>query len=337
MKQSVIPWIIVVIMSIYVYGLTYHVHHRLPPEPSYEFYDTAFVMVEIKGVEGVHNVYGRFNNILEGKHQLIKAKNQGPDIYQLTFRVNSPRPAILYVDDEDFEIFLVPGDTSLKVSMEVNPVTYQIDSLDFLGNTAGICNYFQDKSNKFYQVGLRKNRNIIDSENFEYFSLKLDSMAAMELGFLAEQEIYHDLPEWFVDFEKNEVLYHKAYLKLSKAFNREVPQKYLDNIPTKNEAAVFSYYYYLYLNTYISNLQRQNDAESSEVESTLNSEQKLQIADSLLTGEPHDVFMTRVLFTHITRGEYEFVRDQLIKFQNRFSRKKYFRFLRAQLEKAGAI
>ena len=52
---------------------------------------------------------------------------------------------------------------------------------------------------------------------------------------------YYDDFEHVDNFEKNEVLYHKAYLKLSKAFNRDVSGEYLDQLPVHNEEAVFSY------------------------------------------------------------------------------------------------
>lgn len=335
MKQPIVPWIIVGIMCLYVYGLTYHAEHRIPPEPSYDFYDTTTVRVVIDGSNVVHDIYGRFNNILEGERVLVKARDAGPNQYKLTFKVNSPRPAVLFIDDEDLEIFLVPGDTSLVVHATVDPNVYLIDSLNFDGTTSGICSYYKNKTRRFQKVHLRSARSIVDSEDFSQFSLKLDSMAARELSFLAEQQIYDSLPDWFVDFERTEILYQKAYLKLSRAYNLEIPTHMLDKVKIDNEAAVFSYYYYLYLNSYFSMLDpthAENSADSLSYQDQLVTASRIHLADSLLTQGPHDVFITRSLFTHIKNGEWDFVKSQFEKYKDKFFSKKYYRFIDMQLK-----
>ncbi|MEZ4829224.1 MAG: hypothetical protein R3C61_23500 [Bacteroidia bacterium] len=337
MKQPVVPYIIVGIMCIYVYGLTYHAEHRIPPEPAYDFYDTTTVRVVISGTDIAPDIYGRFNNILEGERQLVKARDAGPDQYKLTFQVNSPRPALLFIDDEDLEIFLVPGDTSLVVHATMDQGVYQIDSLEFEGTTAGICKYYKNKTNRFQKVHLRATRNIVDSEDFLQFSLKLDSMAARELSFLAEQEIYDSLPGWFVDFERTEILYQKAYLKLSRAYNRDIPEKLLDRMSIDNEAAVFSYYYYLYLNSYFSSLEEGTLLAGNDNDSLANMEEqiteaRIRMADSLLTEGPHDVYITRSLFNHLKNNQVEFVERLFKKYGDRFFSKKYYRFIDWQLK-----
>ncbi|MDX2248923.1 MAG: hypothetical protein SF052_19195 [Bacteroidia bacterium] len=336
MKQPIVPSIIVGIMCLYVYGLTYHAEHRIPPDPSYDFYDTTTVRVIISGSDVVHDIYGRFNNILEGERQLVKARDAGPNQYKLTFQVNSPRPAVLFIDDEDLEIFLVPGDTSLVVDAAMNPNTYLIDSLNFEGTTSGICSYYKNKTNRFQKVHLRATRSIVDSEDFGQFCLQLDSMAARELGFLAEQEIFDSLPEWFVDFERTEILYQKAYLKLSRAYNRDIPDYMLDKVAIDNEAAVFSYYYYLYLTSYFSSFD-DNRAEAEGTDSLSNQEQiftesRIHLADSLLTGGPHDVFITRSLFSHLKNNQLGFVEKLFQKYKDSFYSKKYYRFIEMQLK-----
>ncbi|MEZ4771797.1 MAG: hypothetical protein R3D00_01360 [Bacteroidia bacterium] len=335
MKQPIVPWIIVGIMCMYVYGLAYHAEHRTPPDPSYDFYDTTTVRVVIDGSNIVHDIYGRFNNILEGERLLVKARDAGPNQYKLTFKVNSPRPAVLFIDDEDLEIFLVPGDTSLVVHATVDPSAYLIDSLNFDGTTSGICSYYKNKTNRFQKVHLRSTRSIVDSEDFTQFSLKLDSMAARELSFLAEQQIYDSLPDWFVDFERTEILYQKAYLKLSRAYNRDIPANMLDKVKIDNEAAVFSYYYYLYLNSYFSALDPSlsaSNVDSLSPQELLVTESRIRMADSLLTNGPHDVFITRSLFTHLKNNEIDFVRSLFQKYKDKFFSKKYYRFIDMQLK-----
>ncbi|MEM7367330.1 MAG: hypothetical protein AAF587_01945 [Bacteroidota bacterium] len=333
MKHSAIPWALTVIMGLYVYGLTFYAQNRVPPEPSYDFYDTTCVSVQIHDPESLHDVYGRFNNILEGHYELIKARVEQKQ-YKLVFQVNSPRPAMLYIDDKALEIFLVPGDTSLKIDVHVNPVTYQFDSLIFHGKTKNICQYYLDKAVRFDQVHIRSKRGIIVSEDFESYVSKLDSMAARELAFLAEREIFSTLPDWFARFEKNEILYQKAYLKLSAAYNQDISPKLLDHIAIDNQGAVFSYYYYLYLKTYLAH-QLQDQIDLSPGGDSLQllkfTKAQLQVADSLLSGVPHDVFLTRSIFHQMTQGRTEIAEELLAQYESTFHQQKYVRFLHNQL------
>jgi hypothetical protein len=91
-------------------------------------------------------VFGTYNNIIEGERQNAKAVQQDDGQYEVTFWVNSPRSAVLYVDDEAIEIFLVP-DSSLQVRAVMNSQKRELDSLEFQGYTAGICQYYREKRN----------------------------------------------------------------------------------------------------------------------------------------------------------------------------------------------
>ena len=68
-------------------------------------------------MEGEPLIYGQFNNILEGKRQLVTADSVESHVHRLRFHVNSPRPALLYVDDHPIQLMLVPQDTSLHVGV----------------------------------------------------------------------------------------------------------------------------------------------------------------------------------------------------------------------------
>lgn len=319
----------------FVYGLTYHAKHRQPADPSYEFYDTTSVKIFIEGSKEIHDVYGRFNNILEGYRQLEKAKFLGDSVYQLVFKVNCPRPAFLFIDDEPIEIFLVPGDSSLHVQLEYSPSTYQIEALNFKGKTKGICEYYQKKTAYFGRSHIRAARHIVDSDSFSAFSAKLDSMAAKELSFLSEQQIFSTLPQWFANFEQNEILYQKAYLKLAHAFNKEVPSEQLDQIDTQNPDAVFSYYYYLFLRTYFTHLDPlhgQPDPTSDRARMAHELQHQMEMADKYLKEGPHDVFMSRIIFTLLKQKNLKLAKALFKRYEDTFFSKKYVRFLDMQIE-----
>ncbi|MEL6673372.1 MAG: hypothetical protein AAFR61_14305 [Bacteroidota bacterium] len=334
MKQSAVPWIVVALMAVYVYGLTYHAKTRAPREPVYDFYDTACVSVFIQD-QDLHDVYGQYNNILEGQRQLVKATKVGNGPFKLTFQVNSPRPATLYIDDEPVEIFLVPGDTSLIVTTWFNQESYYLDSLDFIGKMSGICQYYLRKQKEFERLHLRNTPHIIASEDMVDYAGKLDSMAAKELSFLVQQGVYSALPDWFVNFERAEILYQKAYLKLSASFNREGGNPMVDDVPLDNQAAVFSYYYYLYLNTFFAQTESEGKISSPDPDQIQQSH--LKEADMRLSEGPHDVFLTRAIFARLDAGNLDLAGELLEQFEDTFYSKKYVRFLRMQLEKRNSL
>ncbi len=329
--RSIIPWTIVLLMSIYVFSLTYHAKNRPPPNPAYDFYDTTVVNVYIFDFLELPDVYGRYNNIVEGERQLVEAIPDNVGYYRLAFKVNSPRPALLYIDDEAIEIFLVP-DSSLSISVFFNTTTRLPDSVKFEGYTARICEYYQQKAKKYSEVQAHLSRNTLKSEDFSTFSQRLDELALEATNFLSAYDMSNKLPNWFFNFERSEILYQKAYLKLSNAYNRQISQRYLDEIEINNEDAVFSYYYYLYLKSYIS----VQEMKSSQTLSR-NKDQKDQvfirqmtIGDTLLVGEMHDVFLTRMIFNQLKQNRLEMAEKMLKKYQGKFNRKKYERFLLAQ-------
>ncbi|MEM7657634.1 MAG: hypothetical protein AAF399_16000 [Bacteroidota bacterium] len=335
MKSSKAPWIIAVLMGMYVYGLTYYARHRVPPGPAYEFYDTTQVKVFVEGEQHEPLLFGRYNNILEGQRKMVQAVSSEGSYHLLKFEVNSPRPATLFVNDEALEIILMPGDTTLKLHLWLNPESELIDSVVFLGKGKGACAYLQDKADRFEQTHIRANRHTVASGDFEIYANKLDSLAARELAFLAEQEVFATLPDWFVGFEKNEILYQKAYLKLSAAFNREVDESLLDEVKLDNSKAVFSYYYYLYLTTYLKKqIQKAGTLTAQQIhpggEAYLRAQ--LNLADEILSGEPKDVFLTRAIFQQIQQGNLTIATELMKKYDSAFSRQKYSRFLKSQLE-----
>lgn len=331
MNRTVIPWIILIVIAFLVSALTYRAENALPPDPTYDFYDTAFVKVEIHGSDGIHDLFGRYNHILHGQRVLIKAKELEQGSWLLGFPVFSPRPAVLYVDDEALEIFLQPGDTTLKIEMWYTPATYAFDSIRYEGAMAPVCNYYLSKSREFNRVHIRGMSNTVGSEDFTSYSSRLDSMAAWELGLLAQEQVFSDLPEWFVEFERNDILYQKSYLKLSQSYNREVNTDLLDRLPVDNQSAQFSYYYYLYLHTLFAD-QSINQQDSLAYVTDL--KRQMASASDELSEATHDVFMTRMIYTLIQRKQLDIAEELLTQFKDSFHSKKYFRYLRATLLRA---
>lgn len=319
------PIVITTLMALYLGGLAYYHKFVYQPELKFNFYSTSPVKVQIANANDNYVVQGVFNNVIEGDRKTISSTKDSINRYCLDFRVNSPRPALIYIEGEAIEIFLVPDSTlHIKVLLDSDG---SLDSIDFSGKTAQICQYYHKKNEAFQNAKLRTSRNVVNSQNLLTYSKLLDSLTQVEYRFLDSQKIVYHLPEWFVDFEKNEMLYQKAYLKLSNLSKSAPPQGYLDSVKIDNGNAVFSYYYYLYLNTY---LKRRISEIAIAADSSKQMEMpELQIADTLLKSEVHDVYITRAIFRCLQKNDFALAKSLFEKHKN-FKERKYYRFLNTQ-------
>ncbi|MFK7970912.1 MAG: hypothetical protein AB8F95_11120 [Bacteroidia bacterium] len=318
--KTIIPWVILTLLTAYVWGLSYYSSHRQPPDPAINFYLQSGLHVMLHGADTSEvRVQGEFNNIIEGTQRQIQAVSKGADHWELAFELNSPRPARIYLNDTPLEVFLVQ-DSALNINAYFTEG--QLDTVIYSGPAAGICQYLAAKYHRFHRDQLAYFRNTKFEDNPVRHARLLDSLSRHELAFLLEQATPNALPDWFVAFEKNEILFQRAYLKLTNAPAGEPYTGYYDNIPAQDEGAVFSYSYYLYIRTLIDRMGGKNASVS----------EKIAIADTLLADEPRDVFITRSLLSAWSKGDKETVRGLYEKFSPSFSKKKYARFLKMQME-----
>lgn len=322
--NAIIPGVILTLMTVYVFGLSFYANNRKTPEPAFDFYGTTRVQVSLldqgEKQDSSHHVFGSYNNIIEGAKQHVMATSTESGTYDVNFRVNSPRSATLFIDDEAIEIFLVP-DSTLHISAVYDWANFKVEELAFEGYTAGICDYYHEKEKRFGRQHVRAYRTTAYADSMQRHAHILDSLAIQELAYMLIRSAPNNLPDWFIDFEKNEILYQKAYLKLANAYNRKTYDGYLDDIPLNDQSAVFSYYYYLYLRTYF-----QHRTGSTALPKQLAS------ADSLLQGEVKDVYLTQNIFSLFSEDKKEEAKALLEKYLNSFGKRKYERFLRKQVE-----
>lgn len=318
--KTIIPWVILTSLVSYVSVLSYYDGHRTPPEPAFNFYAQTQVTIHLHGADTMDvQAYGSYNNIFEGDEQTIMATAPNDSTWNLQFEINSPRPATLYVNDEAFQVCL-SLDSGLDVDIFMNPDTLEIDTTIYVGAMANVCDYYAAKSKRFLGNQLAEFRNTRMSESPAQHAHWLDSMATQELAFLLTNATPFSLPDWFITFEKSEILYRKAYLKRV-SYKEGAPfEGYYDEIPLMDQGAVFSYAYYLYLHTYF----RQEFPNSQDA--------GMAVADSTLWGEPHDVYVTRTLLQMWADDKKAEAKEIYQRYNGRFFRKKYPRFLRIRME-----
>lgn len=304
-------------MTAYVAFLSWANARRSAHKPEMDFYSKAVVKVHLRGGQQVpHEVYGMFHNLIEGERKLVAATSVGDSVFTLTFEVNSPRPATLYLDDDALEIFLLP-DSSLAVHAVVADGMANRQSLVFEGATAPVCRYYVARESAFGRAHLRSNRSILASDDLVAYARVLDSLAARETAFLTNFSEESPLPAWFSRFEESEIRYQKAYLKRSLAWNRTTPPGYLDSVANNDTGAVFSYYYYLYLGHVLQPSRAQTDAAETHA----------QAANRALFGEMRDVYLTRLIYRTAAEGNKKQAQALLDAHQNQFSLRRYVRFL----------
>ena len=318
--KTIIPWVILTLLTAYVSVLSYYASNRTAPDPAINFYSKSKVEITLHGADTSDvRALGEFNNIIEGDQQQINAIAIDSNRWELTFEINSPRPARIYLNDLPLEVFLVQ-DSMLRVDGFYKKS--QLDTVRYGGLPSGICRYYASKYQRFRRNQLAYFRNTRFEDNPIRHARLLDSLSRHELAFLLEQATPNKLPDWFIAFEKNEILFLKAYLKLTNAPLEEPYAGYYDQIPAQDEGAVFSYSYYLYLRTLVSRITGKGAGVS----------QTIAVADSLLEGETRDVFITRSLLTAWGKGDQTTVNELFKQYGSTFSKKKYARFMRMKME-----
>lgn len=328
-KNAIYPATLMTLIAAYIALLAYKASNQSLPTPGYDFYDTTYIHIDIKPQAELYDVYGVYNNILEGQRELVKANISEDSVYRLAFQVNSPRPGFVYINNEAINVFLAP-DSALHLQVHFNANGQQIDSIQFSGYTAEISRYYKVKSQEFNNVNLRAARNTIALDNFCEYSSTLDSIARQERTFLALHNLDKPLPSWFIRFEQSEIEYHKAYLKLAEYQDTTKSSPCLDELSLSNDEAKFSYYYYLYVKSYIKNFV----LDSPTGQSPSDVEVHLSAADTLLSGEVYDLYMTRTIFELLRRKQIPLAAKLIRQYDEKFSSKKYLRFLEYQLKQA---
>ena len=325
-KNAIYPATLMTLIAAYIALLAYKASNKELPTPDYDFYDTTYIHVNIWPKTELYDVYGVYNNIMEGQREIVKAQITPEGNYRLAFKVNSPRPGFVYINNEAVNVFLAP-DSALHMDIQFRPNGQLLDSISFSGYTSGISRYYKVKAQAFNNIRVRSARNTIAHNDFCEYSAILDSMAEKERTFLALFNLDHPLPSWFTGFEQSEIAYHKAYLKLSESADSTGSRKCLDSVPLNNEAAKFSYYYYLYVKAFI-----RKTLENTEGKDPLAVAQELAVADTLLQGEVHDLYFTRTIFEMLRRNKSTQASQLIKSYKDSFNSKKYLRFLDYQFK-----
>lgn len=252
--------------------------------PEFDFEQKAFLNLNCKNVNDTIKIQSWHWNSIPGE----ESKSDTLVVFENGFMlilVNVIKPKLVkfYFNNKRFDFFFVPGDTTfVEIDFSVN-----IDSilLAFNGKLASINQYHLAKYKRFQSWDY-----YIPRAGFTQSSLTAvdlvsnnDRQTKLELDFLNNYALNNTLPQWFQDYEKQNIIITSGYFKLNSIFYREfmlgiidtIPDGYyrfVDSIDIHDETSIITEYYFYYLSDLMSH---QRSLREIEIDS-LNKRDKIK-------------------------------------------------------------
>jgi len=283
-----------------------------PDVLTFQFEKQATLLVKHNPNNNEHSIVGQYIPFLSpdyiNGYKFSDTFNvDSTDDLILNYKISSPTETNLIVDRNLWlPVFLVPGDT-LSISFNLSDSSKIIQSIRFEGKYASINEYKIRRYEKFRESFEDKCAELSRS-NLSVMKLQnaIDSVATVELDFFNNYLEKNSLPNWYINYERDQIIYRAAFDKVVKIdswkwahIEEKIPNNYynfINNIKINNEDAFISQYYYyflwIYFNRFLPNDIYKMDV--SERRKILGSEY-LKISDSLLTGEIKEIFNTFII------------------------------------------
>lgn len=178
--------------------------------------------------------------------------------YKITLNSTHPFLGQLFLQNRRFPLFTIPNDT-LKIYIDLDLK----NSIKYEGKTEQINDYFLEKFKRFDYPDIAVPATNYTSPSFSIYegAAKIDSLFNEEIKFFSAYENRSDLPDWFIEMEKLNLIYYKAGFKIAAIssrnhFNGEDTKaddsyfNFLDSIPVNNPKALLSSHYFEFLESY---------------------------------------------------------------------------------------
>jgi peroxiredoxin len=279
---------------------------------TFQFDKPATLIINYIPDSSEHTIVGRYSPFLSPDYvnnykftDKLTISNQSN--FFLNYKISNPTDTDLILDSKLWiPLILVPGDT-LFLTLNLSDSSKIIEQLEFDGKNATI-NDYQIKRHKHFKERYsakcaslsRSNKSIIELQN------AIDSITTEELDYFNNYIKDNPLPNWYVYYEKNQIIYRGSFDKTYKInswkwanFGKNAPANsydFIDNIKVNNQEALISDQYYYFLYQYFDKF-LPNDIYTMEVSKRrkILGLKYLEISDSILSGEVKEVFQTFIL------------------------------------------
>ena len=310
--------------------------NKKPNFLTYQFDKHATLIISTRDNDSLPKIAGSYISILPPdyiRNYVQPGLTVDSNKFILTYNLSSPTKTDLFVGNYRLPAFLIPGDTLFMTIASPKKGNF-VETIKYDGQPASI-NYFLLSRYKTLGINFEQKGGKILTSGLEPKKIlaSIDSLLKTETDFLNNYNKKHPLPEWYVKYEKNQILYYSAITRLDNK-DEKISNNVLNEVKLNNDTALLSPYYYGFINYYFQKILlkkfKQLDIESRR---KIGGIKFLQLADSLLTGEVEEVFKSYAITSFIIDKErYDLAAKIIDDEREKFTDKKYIDYLEKYLK-----
>jgi len=275
---------------------------------SFKLGETAVVLFSFQNVTDSLNL-SLYNLTIIQTSKFEKTAFVLPKENKKQFVIPCEYPSLIhfYIGNNAFTGFTYPADTlKIFVRMKNNE---QIDTIYFEGNTKEICDYYLVKKQHLHYQDLRLPLNQVALVPQKILH-NTDSLMNNELTFFDDYLKNKNFPDWFIQTERNQIIYlcngfkesQETYFKrfLNKPFDSGADYyKSIDTLKIDNPQAIYSYWYFSFLKDHLVYKNLKVEGLSTKERMNVITKTTLLKAKENLTGEVRDIFEYNALNSYL--------------------------------------
>lgn len=309
--------------------------NKTPDFLTYQFDKQATLIIKTVDNDSLPKIAGSYISLLPPDYIRNYAQADltvDSNKFILTYNLSSPAETDLFIDGYELSVFLIPGDTLYMTMGSPNAQTF-VETIKYDGKSSPINSYLLSRHQNLGDNFIQKCARVLNSSlGPEKIITSVDSILTTETDFLNNYNKRSLLPEWYVEYERNQFLYYSAIARaVSK--DEKISSTVLNEVKLNNNAAILCSNYYGFLHVYFSNtLYKEFKQMDVEGRRKIYGIKVLQLTDSLLTGEVEEIFKCYAITSFIIdNGMYDLAAKIINNEKQKFADKKYIGYLERYL------